>query len=115
MIYRNFFFLSDSCKSPFNHVATMNSISTTWSYFVEEKPIVFFDTYPGPAPSFIAASWDRFRRHISTAWTGVPNLDVPPGQLRLFWVTVLFAIDLHSQTSLTHVRLTAKRASGTTS
>jgi len=58
------------------------------SYLFEEKPIILFDTHPGNATSFVQESWDRFRRHIGTAWTGVPYFDVSPGMLRLFWTTV---------------------------
>jgi len=61
---------------------------TAMSYFMEERPIAFFDSHPEYSASFVWNTWDRFRRHITTAWTAVPNLDVSHGQLRLFWVTV---------------------------
>ena len=61
---------------------------TAMSYLVEERPIALFDSHPDATLSFVQHAWDRFRRHLTTAWTGVPDLDVSHGELRLFWVTV---------------------------
>lgn len=66
----------------------MESIHGAYNYFFEEKPIVFFDTHPEPEPGIIYDSLNRLKKHLITAWTAVPDLDVAPGQIRLAWITV---------------------------
>lgn len=54
----------------------------------EEQPIVMFDTHPEPAAGLLWNALDRFKKHMTTAWTGVPYWQVSKGQLRLLWLTV---------------------------